>query len=94
MWSRSRVDIGFEGLEIRMLRMRQADLGDRGHLHAQQRARAEHMVYAAYLMATHSNGIPTLQLQNLQGLRPHNATWLFCAMLRRAIVGQEVGSGT
>ena len=40
--------------------------------------------WAAYLMATHSNGISALQLQRQLGLGSYKSAWLLCAKLRRA----------
>ena len=45
--------------------------------------------WAAYLMATHSNGISALQLQQLLGLGSYKSAWLLCAKLRRAMVAPE-----
>ena len=42
--------------------------------------------WAAYLMATHSNGISALQLQRLLALGSYKSAWLLCAKLRRAMV--------
>jgi ISXO2 transposase-like protein/transposase-like zinc ribbon protein len=42
--------------------------------------------WAAYLMATHSNGISALQLGNQLGLGSYKSAWLLCAKLRRAMV--------
>jgi hypothetical protein len=42
--------------------------------------------WAAYLMATHSNGIAALQLQAQLGLGSYKSAWLMCAKLRRAMV--------
>ena len=42
--------------------------------------------WAAYLMATHSNGISALQLQRLLALGSYKPAWLLCAKLRRAMV--------
>lgn len=42
--------------------------------------------WAAYLMATHSNGIAALQLQKQLGLGSYKSAWLLCAKLRRAMV--------
>jgi transposase-like protein/predicted RNA-binding Zn-ribbon protein involved in translation (DUF1610 family) len=42
--------------------------------------------WAAYLMATHSNGISALQLQQQLGLGSYKTAWLLCAKLRRAMV--------
>ena len=38
--------------------------------------------WAAYLMATHSNGISALQLQSQLGLGSYKSAWLLCAKLR------------
>ena len=40
-------------------------------------------------MATHSNGISALQLQQLLGLGSYKSAWLLCAKLRRAMVAPE-----
>ena len=45
--------------------------------------------WAAYLMATHSNGISALQLQKQLGLGSCKSAWLLCAKLRRAMVAPE-----
>jgi hypothetical protein len=42
--------------------------------------------WAAYLMATHSNGISALQLQRQLGLGSYKTAWLLCAKLRAAMV--------
>jgi len=42
--------------------------------------------WAAFLMATHSNGISALQLQNQLGLGSYRTAWMLCAKLRRAMV--------
>ena len=42
--------------------------------------------WAAWLMATHSNGISALQLRNQLGLGSYKSAWLLCAKLRRAMV--------
>jgi Transposase zinc-ribbon domain len=42
--------------------------------------------WAAYLMATHSNGIAALQLQAQLGLGSYKSAWLMCAKLRREMV--------
>jgi hypothetical protein len=43
--------------------------------------------WAAYLMATHSNGISAVQLQ--LGLGSYKTAWLLCAKLRRAVVDPD-----
>jgi hypothetical protein len=42
--------------------------------------------WAAFLMATHSNGISALQLQSQLGLGSYKSAWLLAAKLRRAMV--------
>jgi transposase-like protein len=42
--------------------------------------------WAAYLMATHSNGMSARQLQRQLGLGSYKSAWLLCAKLRRAMV--------
>ncbi len=51
--------------------------------------------WAAYLMATHSNGISALQLQSQLGLGSYKTAWLLCGKLRRAMVapGREPLAG-
>ncbi len=46
-------------------------------------------LWAAYLMATHSNGISALQLQKQLGLGSYKTAWLLCGKLRRAMVKPE-----
>ena len=45
--------------------------------------------WAAFLMATHSNGISALQLQSQLGLGSYRTAWMVCAKLRRAMVNPE-----
>src|SRR6184192_2149175 len=45
--------------------------------------------WAAFLMATHSNGISALQLQNQLALGSYRTAWMLCAKLRRAMVNPE-----
>jgi len=42
--------------------------------------------WAAYLMATHSNGISALQLQRQLAFRSYKTAWLLCAKLRRSML--------
>ena len=44
---------------------------------------------AAYLMATHSNGISALQLYKQLGVGSYKTAWLLCAKLRRAMAGRN-----
>jgi hypothetical protein len=45
--------------------------------------------WAAFLMATHSNGISALQLQSQLGLGSYRTAWMLCVKLRRAMVDPE-----
>ncbi len=45
--------------------------------------------WAAYLMATHSNGISALQLQRQLGLSSYKTAWVLCAKLRVAMVDPQ-----
>lgn len=45
--------------------------------------------WAAYLMATHSNGISALQLWRQLGIGSYKSAWLMCAKLRRAMVDPQ-----
>ncbi len=45
--------------------------------------------WAAYLMATHSNGISALQLKVQLGLGSYKSAWLLCTKLRRAMVDPD-----
>jgi hypothetical protein len=45
--------------------------------------------WAAYLMATHSNGISAFQLWRQLGLGSYKTAWLLAAKLRRAMVDPE-----
>jgi hypothetical protein len=45
--------------------------------------------WAAYLMATHSNGISALQLMKQLGLGSYKTAWLLCAKLRRAMTASN-----
>ncbi len=45
--------------------------------------------WAAYLMATHSNGISAFQLWRQLGIGSYKTAWLMCAKLRRAMVNPE-----
>jgi predicted RNA-binding Zn-ribbon protein involved in translation (DUF1610 family) len=47
--------------------------------------------WAAYLMATHSNGISALQLQRQLALGSYKTAWLLCAKLRRSMVAPGRG---
>ncbi len=45
--------------------------------------------WAAYLMATHSNGISAVQLQKQLGIGSYRTAWALAAKLRRAMVDPE-----
>ena len=45
--------------------------------------------WAAFLMATHSNGDLALQLQSQLGFGSYRTAWMLCAKLRRAMVDPE-----
>jgi hypothetical protein len=45
--------------------------------------------WAAYLMATHSNGISALQLQRQLALGSYKSAWLLCAKLRHSMVAPD-----
>jgi hypothetical protein len=45
--------------------------------------------WAAFLTATHSNGISALQLQSQLGLGSYPTAWMLCAKLRRAMVDPD-----
>lgn len=45
--------------------------------------------WAAYLMATHSNGISARQIWRQLGLGSYKSAWLLCAKLRRAMVNPD-----
>ena len=45
--------------------------------------------WAAYLMATHSNGISALQLQRQLALGSYKSAWLLCAKLRSSMVAPD-----
>src|ERR1700720_4621719 len=45
--------------------------------------------WAAYLMATHSNGISAVQLQSQLGLGSSRPAWMLCAKLGRAMVNPQ-----
>ena len=44
---------------------------------------------AAFLMATHTNGISALQLQSMLGLGSYRTAWMLAGKLRRAMVDPE-----
>ena len=48
--------------------------------------------WAAYLIATHSNGMSARQLQHQLGIGSYKSAWLLCAKLRRAMVDPDRSS--
>lgn len=49
-------------------------------------------LWAAYLVAAHSNGNSAQQLMRQLGLNPIKTAWLLCAQLRRAMAEPESNS--
>jgi len=45
--------------------------------------------WAAYLMATHSNGISALQLQRQLAFGSYKTAWLLCAKLRCSMLAPD-----
>ena len=73
-----------------MRRLQSSDFGDCWHDHARQQALPLTIwFWAAFLMATHSNGISALQLQSQLGLGSYRTAWMLCAKLRRAMVNPQ-----
>ena len=69
-------------------RLPPADLGDGRDDPARQQA-ALTGFWAAYLMATHSNGISALQLQKQLGIGSYRSAWLLAHKLRASMVDPE-----
>ena len=69
-----------------MRRLRQTNLGDRWNHLAPLQLALTTWFWAAYLMATHSNGISALQLQRQLGLGSYRSAWLLCGKLRRSMI--------
>jgi hypothetical protein len=69
-----------------MRRLRPPDLGHRRNHHASSKLPLTAWFWAAYLMATHSNGISALQLQRQLAFRSYKTAWLLCAKLRRSML--------
>jgi hypothetical protein len=59
--------------------------------HASLQAAATVWFWAAYLTATHSNGISALQLQSQLAFRSYKTAWLLCAKLRRSMLAPGRG---
>jgi ISXO2-like transposase domain len=76
-----------QGLDLGMRRLRKANFGDRRHHHPSLKLPLTTWFWAAYLMATHSNGISALQRERQLGLASYKSAWLMCAKLRRITVG-------
>ena len=74
---------------LRVRRLPPADLGDgRDDLHASKLPLTV-WFWAAYLMATHSNGISALQLQKQLGIGSYRSAWLLAHKLRATMVDPE-----
>ena len=74
---------------LRVRRLPPADLGDgRTILHASKLPLTV-WFWAAYLMATHSNGISALQLQKQLGIGSYRSAWLLAHKLRASMVDPE-----
>ena len=67
--------IANQSLDLGMRRLCQADLGHRRHHPASLPLPLTTWFRAAYLMATHSNGISALQLQRQLGLGSYKSAW-------------------
>ena len=73
-------------MDVGMRRLRQTDIGHRRDDHAPLKLALTTWFWAAYMMATHSNGISALQLQRQLALGSYRSAWLLCGKLRRSIV--------
>jgi hypothetical protein len=72
-----------------MCRLWPSNLGDAGTIMHASKLPLTSWFWAAFLMATHSNGISALQLQSPLGLGSYRTAWMLCAKLRRAMVNPE-----
>ena len=68
-------------MDLGVCRLPPSDLGDR-----RDKLPLTTWFWAAYLMATHSNGISALQLQRQLALGSYKTAWLLCTKLRRSMV--------
>lgn len=77
-----------------------ADTFECAHCHKQTSVRAGTVMHgsklsltvwfwAAYLIATHSNGMSARQLKHQLGIGSYKSAWLLCAKLRRAMVDPD-----
>ena len=69
--------------------LRAPGLGHRRHGAARQPPAAAHLVLAAWLVATHRNGMSARQLWLQLGLGSYKSAWLLLRKLRRAMVDPE-----
>ena len=74
---------------LRVRRLPPADLGDGRDDPARQKLPLTVWFWAAYLMATHSNGISALQLQKQLGIGSYRSAWLLAHKLRASMVDPE-----
>ena len=92
--TRSWLGASSQGAHLRMHQLPSPDLGDRGTILHGSKLDLTVWFWAAYLMATHSNGISALQLQKQLALGSYRTAWMLAAKLRRAMVDQSVvGAG-
>ena len=80
------VGAGDQGLDLRVRRLPAQTSVTAGTVMHGSKLPLTVWFWAAYLMATHSNGISALQLQEQLGLGSYKTAWLLCAKLRRAMV--------
>jgi hypothetical protein len=69
-----------------MRHLRSSDLGTAGTIMHHSKLPLSTLFWAAYLMATHSNGISALQLQRQLGLGSYRSAWLLCGKPRHSTV--------
>ncbi len=62
--------------DLRLHDLRQGDLGRRRHGDAPRAPAAQRLFWAAFLMATHSNGMSAMQLKSELGLGSSKTAWL------------------
>ena len=87
--TRSWLGASSQGAHLRMHQLPSPDLGDRGDILHGSKLDLTVWFWAAYLMATHSNGISALQLQKQLALGSYRTAWMLAAKLRRAMVDPD-----